>query len=252
MHKYFAKPLFLGKKVEFLPECHSTNEQMLLRVRKADEPEGYVVHSDHQTRGKGQRGNAWISESGKNLLFSMLLRPKTLSIKHSYYLNLVAGLAVVSTLEDEFEMKAELKWPNDVYVNDKKIAGILVETSLIGHLVEYAVVGIGLNVNQKHFSLPFATSICMEKEVEVEREMLLEKIIAKLESYYLLLKASSYEKIIREYYDVMRWRGEVHQFADENGEFSGEIIGIDDIGRLLVKTFNELRRFEVKQITFLQ
>lgn len=251
MHKYFAKPLFLGKKVEFLPECHSTNEELLSRLKKDEVPEGLVIHTDHQLAGKGQRGNAWMSEPGRNLLFSLLLKPKTLSIKHSFYLNIISGLAVSAVLSEHYGLVAELKWPNDVYVKDQKIAGILVETTLVGHLVESAIVGVGLNVNQSHFSLPTATSLLLALGKSINRNNLLEQIISKIEGYYLLLKSSALEKIQREYYDKMRWRGELHYFKDEHGSFEGEIIGIDETGRLLIKTHQAMRRFDVKQITFL-
>lgn len=251
MHKYFAKPLFLGKKIEFLTECHSTNDELLSRVRKYDEREGFILYTDHQTKGKGQRGNAWLSEPGQNLLFSILLRPKTLQVGHSHYLNLIAGLAVCHTLDQRFGLNTELKWPNDVYVGDRKIAGILVETVLAGHMVDDAVVGIGLNVNQSHFALPSATSLMMEIGAKVDREKLLEGIVSGLEAQYIFLKSQSYEKIKSAYYQKMRWRGELHHFRDQNGLFEGEIIGIDETGRLLVKTLKVLKRYDVKEIEFL-
>ncbi|WP_421875684.1 biotin--[acetyl-CoA-carboxylase] ligase [Marinoscillum sp.] len=251
MHKYFAKPLFLGKKIEFLPECHSTNEELLTRVRNGDDQEGFILYTDHQTKGKGQRGNVWLSESGQNLLFSVLLRPKKLQVKQSHFLNLIAGLAVCHVLEQHFDLHAELKWPNDVYVNDLKIAGILVETILEGSSVDDAIIGIGLNVNQSHFALPTATSIKQLVGKPTDREELLETIISTLEAQYLFLKSEAFDKILSAYYGRMRWRGEIHQFRDSEGVFDGEIIGIDDTGRLLVKTSHALKRFDVKQIEFL-
>ena len=252
MHKYFAKPLFLGKKIEFLTECHSTNDELLARVRKGDDQEGLILYTDLQTKGKGQRGNAWISEPGQNLLFSLLLRPKGLSVKSSHYLNLISGIAICQVLDDQFGLQTELKWPNDVYVNDRKIAGILVETILEGYQVDDAIIGIGLNVNQGHFALPMATSIKMESGLtSIDRMTLLESIISAIESQYLFLKSQAFEKIQARYYEKMRWRGELRTFKDADGVFEGEIIGIDESGRLLVKTFDQLKRFDVKEIEFL-
>ena len=251
MHKYFAKPLFLGKKIEFLTECHSTNDELLSRIRKYDEQEGFILYTDHQTKGKGQRGNVWLSEPGQNLLFSILLKPKSLQISQSRYLNLIAGLAVCDILDQQFGLNTELKWPNDVYIGDQKIAGILVETVLAGQNVEDAVIGIGLNVNQSHFALPSATSIRLLIGEKVDRESLLENITSGIEAKYLFLRSQSYEKIKSAYYQKMRWRGEMHEFKDVNGVFEGEIIGIDETGRLLVKTLEVLKRYDVKEIEFL-
>ncbi len=252
MHKYFAKPLFLGKKIEFLTECHSTNDELLKRVRYGDDQEGYILYTDHQTKGKGQRGNAWISEPKQNLLFSILLRPKGLSVRSSHYLNLIAGLAICHVLDEQFGFESELKWPNDVYVNDRKIAGILVETILEGYQVDDAIIGIGLNVNQGYFSLPTATSVKIEsKQAHIDRMDLLESIVSAIEAQYLFLKSQAFEKIQSRYYQKMRWRGELHTFKDAEGTLEGEIIGIDETGRLLVKTFNQLKRFDVKEIEFL-
>jgi len=251
LHKYFAKPLFLGKKIEFLTECHSTNDEMLSRIRIKDEQEGFILYTDNQIKGKGQRGNAWLSEPGQNLLFSILLKPKSLQIGHSHYLNLIAGLAVCHTLDQLFNLNTELKWPNDVYINDRKIAGILVETVLSGHLVDDAVIGIGLNVNQSHFALPSATSVQIETGSKTDRESLLESVVSGIEAQYLFLKSQAYDKIKAAYYQKMRWRGELHEFKDINGVFEGEIIGIDETGRLLVKTLEVLKRYDVKEIEFL-
>lgn len=251
MHKYFAKPLFLGKMLEFLPECHSTNEELLLRIRRETLNEGHVLHTGHQIAGKGQRGNAWLSERGKNLLFSIYLTPKVLLPKQAYLLNIISGLAVVDALVPRVGDKVELKWPNDVYVGDKKISGILVETMIEGGVIADAVVGIGVNVNQSHFPLATATSILMESDVTCELEELLEQIIQQLEKYYLKLKSGDTRGLLEAYYKVMRWRGEIHSFRDREGTFEGEIIGIDDTGRLTVKTNNIVRRFDVKEIAFL-
>lgn len=251
MHKYFAKTLFLGKKVEFLPECHSTNSEMLERAKVRGIGEGHLIYTGHQTAGKGQRGNVWVSEPGKNLLFSIYLRPTMLLPRQAYLLNILAGMAVCDSLAALLKAPVELKWPNDVYTNDRKICGILVETTLGKDCIDGAVLGIGVNVNQSHFAVAQATSLRMESGTEFILEDVLERIVLSLEKHYLKMKAGKYKTMISAYYQVMRWRGELHHFKGPGGEFEGEIIGIDETGRLLVKTNNQMKRFDVKEITFL-
>ncbi len=251
MHKYFAKTLFLGKKVEYLSECQSTNQILSHQYQNQQLMEGHIIWADHQTNGKGQRGNVWLSEPGENLLFSILLKPNTLLPKQAYLVNIVSGIAVIDCLNQMFEATFELKWPNDVYVNDQKIAGILVETSIESGRVGAATVGIGLNVNQKHFSIPTATSLYILNGTTADRGSILEQLIISLEKYYLILKSGAISRLISDYYKVMRWRGELHTFEADRERFEGEIIGIDDTGRLLIRTNQKVRRFDVKEVKFL-
>lgn len=253
MHKYFAKTLFLAKKIEFLPECQSTNEELMRRARQGTAPEGYLLWTDHQTGGKGQRGNRWESPAGKNLLFSILLKPKKLHPQESYLVNLIAGLAVLEAVADTLgDKEVKLKWPNDIYVAGKKLGGILLEAGVTHAVIDKLVVGIGLNVNQEEFSLPTATSLRQQKGGEIPREILLEQIMCAFERYYLHLKAGNKDKILREYHDAMMWRGELHWFRAGDEDFAGEIIGIDQQGRLVVKTNEHTRRFDVKEISFMR
>lgn len=251
LHKYFAKTLFLGKKIDFLPQCQSTNSEMLLRLRQSRLQEGYLIHTDEQISGRGQRGNSWLSEPQKNLLFSLHLKPVYLLPKEAYLINIIAGLALVDCLKLNFQISAELKWPNDVYVGDRKIAGILVETIIDQKTIGNAVVGVGLNVNQNHFHLPTATSLKMELGMVSDRMELLESLIMSFEKFWLMIRNRNTHKLLKLYYEVLRWRGELHYFKASNGEFQGEIIGIDETGRLIISSNQKLLRFDVKEITFL-
>lgn len=251
MHKYFAKPLFLGKKVEFLPECHSTNDELNKRVRKDDISEGFVIHTDHQSLGRGQRGNVWLSEPGKNLLFSIYITPNYLLAKQSYLLNIACGLSILGFLRQYQSEGLSLKWPNDAYIHDRKVAGILVEASIEQSLIGGAVVGVGLNVNQIHFQLPAATSLKMETGKAFDREVLLEQLLVYFEQYLLVLKSGNHQRILSEYYRVMRWRGELHTFRTSGSVIEGEIIGLDKTGKLLLNTNNSVKSFDMKEIEFL-
>ncbi|WP_370089259.1 biotin--[acetyl-CoA-carboxylase] ligase [Ekhidna sp.] len=251
MHKIFAKPLFLGKKVVFLPQCHSTNDELVMMARKSNEPEGTVIYTDYQKKGKGQRGNIWVAEPGKNVLMSVLLRPKFLSPQDQYYLNLIAGLAIVDTLKGFIHKSISLKWPNDVYVEDRKIAGVLIENNLRGSMLEYSVVGIGLNVNQSGFDIQTATSVYLAAGEKYQVQEVMEELLLHLEGWYLKLKNGDRSKIQDQYLNLLMWRGELRRFRSSDGEFDGEIVGIDSHGRLNINSKGRLQSFGIKEVEFI-
>ena len=252
MHKIFAKPLFLGKKVVFLPQCHSTNDELVNMTKKSDEPEGLVVYTDHQTDGRGQRGNIWFAEPGKNILMSVLLRPAFLSVSDQFYLNLVTGLAIVDTLKQYTSATVQLKWPNDIYINQKKVCGILIESNLRGALLESSVLGIGLNLNQKGFNLPSATSVVLETGLEHNKVEVMEDILHNLEAWYLKLRGGNKSEILEAYHKLLMWKGEKREFMAEGLYFYGTIQGIDTSGKLVVIGENgDTRAFGLKEIEFI-
>ena len=253
MHKNFAKTLFAGKNTEYLTQCHSTNDLLMERVKRGVGFEGDLVVTDFQSKGRGQRGNTWESESGQNLLFSLLLKPGFLSVQKLYFINVIAGLAMheaVARLAPG--LYVEIKWPNDIYINDKKVAGVLVETVLSGAVIECVIVGIGFNLNQSHFLNPQASSLSSETGQRWSKEEVLEEILLCIESNYLLLQNRQYGKVMRKYHDNLRWRGEQHTFKAAVGEFQGEIIGLNEVGSLVVKVGDRLETFEVKELTFIE
>ena len=145
-----------------LPSCRSTNQVAsdLLSVKKPNE--GLVVLTRNQTEGRGQRGSHWESEPGKNLTFSTILKPTFLPISRIFDLTIVASLAIVRSLADFGLESCKIKWPNDIYCRDAKIAGILIENAVRANQIEWAIVGIGLNVNQTKFLTADATSTKLE------------------------------------------------------------------------------------------
>lgn len=216
------------------------------------QPEGFVIYTDHQLRGKGQRGNVWVAEAGKNVLMSVLLKPSGLMIKDQHYLNLVVGLAAIDALKKYHDLPFQLKWPNDVYLNEKKIAGILIENNVRGSVIDSTVVGMGLNLNQKGFSLNQATSLFMESGKEVEKEQFIDDFLSCLEKWYLLLNANKLSQILKAYHDVLRWKDEIHEYQANNELFHGVIIGIDASGRLVIREEDgPARHFNMKEVSFI-
>ena len=252
MHKFFAKTSFLGKNVISLPECHSTNDLLMDYARLGQVKEGTLVVTDFQTVGKGQRGNQWESEPGANLLFSVLLKPRYLDPKSQYYIGLCMALAAVNAIEvfTSHLPGLEVKWPNDIYLNDKKLAGILVESILVRGKIDFVVLGMGLNVRQLHFSYPSATSL-LKEDLDVQKEELLEEILIQLEAQFDTLRDDSPQRIMESYYKRLRWLGEVHEFEAKDQRFKGVIEGIDEQGRLSVMADGKKFVYDIKEIRFI-
>ncbi len=220
-------------------------------AKNPHEAEGLIVYSNDQTSGKGQRGNQWLAESGKNILMSLLLRPKFLDPKNQFYLNLIAGLAIVDAIESLTDGNVTLKWPNDVYLNGKKLAGILIENNLRGSNLESSVVGIGLNVNQKSFNMPKATSLRLETGQKYDLQEILEELTVQIERWYLKLKSGENDVILSKYHELLMWRGEQRKFKVKENEFLGEIIGIDEHGRLAINHHHGLHYYGIKEVEFI-
>ncbi len=252
MHKIFAKPLFLGKKVIFLPDCHSTNDEMSSMIKKEDFSEGLVIYTDHQKSGKGQRGNVWLDEPGKNVLMSVLIKPSYLLISEQHLLNVVIGLSVIRTLAEHIEEKRlKLKWPNDVLVDNNKICGILVENTIKGDKLENSVIGTGINLNQKAFNLPTATSLAIETDQVFNREDFMEKLLIDIEYFLLKLKNGQKSLLLQLYHEKLYRKGEEASYRDMDGEFSGVILGIDNTGKLIVSKNGSFKNYGIKEIEFL-
>ncbi len=253
MHKIFAKPIFLGKKVVFLPECHSTNDELMLISKNKEEPEGFVIYTDHQLNGRGQRGNVWITEPKKNVLMSILLKPGFLLTGEQYLLNLIIGNAVLQTIQNRAQTdNIKLKWPNDVYVGNRKISGILIECDLQKSKLDHVVVGIGINLNQQGFNMPSATSLAIETGMQFDRDDFMGDLLVNIERWYLKLKSGATEEILEHYHNDLFLMGETGRFRDSDGEFNGIIKGVDYIGRLLLEVEGiGQKAYTVREIKFL-
>ena len=252
MHKIFAKPVFLGKRVIFLPQCHSTNDELSRLQKEVKLPEGTIIYADHQTNGRGQRGNQWEAASGKNVLMSMLLKPKALPVKDQFYLNLIAGLAIKSLLEEKITGKEiKLKWPNDVLIDGRKISGILIESTIKGTSMDACVVGIGLNLNQEVFNVATATSLALEIGQPSDRYQFIEELVVSIEGWYLKLMNHKTRDVLQSYYDCLYWKDEMHTFKSTNGTFKGMITGITDNGRLIIESDGKALIFGVQEVQFI-
>ncbi len=252
MNNKIAKPSFLGKTVYYLPECHSTNDELSGLVKKNSLKEGTVIYTDFQSKGKGQRGNKWIAGSGKNLLMSLLLLPENLSVQNQYYLNLTVGLAAVETIESLIGEPVCLKWPNDIYIGRNKIGGILTETSIKLSCIESAIIGIGLNINQDDIPVPKSTSLLLESNRFHQVMDVMELLLCKMEKWYEALQQERLDTIIEAYYSKLMWLNKWHKFQSDGKRFNGKIKGIDNYGRLMIELEHNIRQtFNLKEVEFI-
>lgn len=214
--------------------------------------EGTTVITHHQTAGRGQRGNIWFSEEGKNLTFSIILKPTVLPVKDQFYLNMAIALGVYDYLQDIFQDHVKIKWPNDILVKGKKVCGILIENQVSGQQIQHSIVGVGLNVNQENFFLENAASVRLLSGKEFQLEGVLESVLEKIESRYLLVREQLLDTLSIAFTEVMYWLGEQHVFSTRGVEFTGMVMGVDEIGRLKIQTNQGLKTFGVKEVEYLR
>ncbi|WP_026954724.1 biotin--[acetyl-CoA-carboxylase] ligase [Algoriphagus vanfongensis] len=251
MYKILANTIFLGKDVHFLPECHSTNDTALQLVRQGEAKEGTIVITANQTRGKGQRGNVWNVQPGANLTFSIVLRPDFMDISEQFYLNMAISNAIKSVLSD-YVPALKVKWPNDLVVPGAgKLGGILIENSIGPKGWEYAVAGMGLNINQVDFSVPGPVSLKALTGSQFDLEELFRLLVTEIEQMYILLKKGKWDIIRNTYLADLFLNGVMAEYETDHGAFRGKITGVDPFGRLQVEMENgEIQQYEFKTIRF--
>jgi BirA family transcriptional regulator, biotin operon repressor / biotin---[acetyl-CoA-carboxylase] ligase len=254
MHNLRPKTLFIGQEIVYLPVCESTNDYAVQLLNSNPPAEGCIVITSQQTKGRGQRGNAWEAEADQNLTFSVILHPHFLNPSDQFRLNVAVSLAVSDLLATELGGQLKIKWPNDIYVQDRKIGGILIENQLQNNRIRYSVVGIGLNINQLNFGENKAVSLAQLKNKSYQLSGLLEQLLEKFEGRYLQLRNQSFAAMRADYLQRLYWYQEIHTFrlAENEQPFEGQIIGIDEIGRLAVADQQTIRYFNLKEIVFMR
>jgi BirA family biotin operon repressor/biotin-[acetyl-CoA-carboxylase] ligase len=251
MYKILANTLFLGKNIHFLPDCHSTNDMALQALRQSQAVEGSVFITNHQTRGKGQRGNSWETKPGENLTFSVVLQPRFLDLSEQFVLNMAISNAIRRCIQ-EYIPGLMVKWPNDLVVPGfGKLGGILIENLVGSSGWDYAVVGIGINVNQNQFTSPKATSLSLVTGNSFPLQELFRLLITHVEQVYISLKKGKFAEIRAEYLRHLYLFEEQAIFTVGEESLAGKIIGLSPSGNLLLELTNgQQRSFDIKEIAF--
>ena len=250
--------IFIGKYYQHLPNVDSTNLYLQQYLAKNAPIEGFVVWADYQSAGRGQLGSYWKSTAGLNLTTSFLLLPKWLAVKSQFLLSKAIALSIIDLLYsyDIPLEKLHIKWPNDIYVDNQKIAGILIENTLKGAFIEHAIVGIGLNINQTDFyeNGLHATSIYLATKQKISIDKVLADLCVHLEQRYLQLKSKERLSIINDDYLKFLYRYQenaLYQIIATEEILSGKIIGISAEGQLILNTYKGDLYFSIKELKFL-
>ena len=234
-------------KVIHIDETDSTNRWLC--DYNLPQPAGdYVVVAEYQTAGKGCGTNSWESERGRNLTFSMLLHPEEIPANGQFRISEVVSVALCRTLESYIYNKVEIKWPNDIYVGDRKICGILIENRLQGSLIKDSIIGIGLNVNQTTFvsNAPNPVSLQQLLGHEVDRETLLGEFLKTLGA------AMRDETVSADYRSRLYRREGFFGYQDADGAFKAQLSGVLDDGRLvLLDTEGKTRTYAFKEVSYI-
>ena len=217
-----------------MQEVDSTN-RFLREMKECEEDTLTIAVADYQSAGKGQGTHTWEGEAGKNLLFSMMVNPRWVPVRQQFLLSEAGALAIKEALDDYTE-DITLKWPNDVYWNDKKISGTLIETSIDSKGIKRCIFGIGININQLEFKsdAPNPVSLAQILGHEVDREEVLQKIIEAFDRYYELLRRADYQDVSGIYHLSLYRRKGYHWYEDKDGKFEGAFVEVEDDGHLIL------------------
>ncbi len=246
--------LFVGKVRHHFETLPSTNDFLAELLAKSKPPEGTVVWADNQTAGRGQYGSRWYSAPGQNLLVSVLLYPTWLKASDQWLLSEAMAAAIRDAVADLTQLPARIKWPNDIYLGERKTAGLLLQCALSGAHVQHAIAGIGLNVNQTHFppEAPNATSMALACGQPFDRLAVLERLLWSVEQRYLQLRQGQTERIRHDYRNHLLGMGQRRRFARPDGStFDGTPQDVLPDGRLAVQTDQGNAVFDVKELTWL-
>jgi BirA family biotin operon repressor/biotin-[acetyl-CoA-carboxylase] ligase len=238
--------------IHLVDEIDSTNNYMKSLLLKQKVKEGTIVSADFQTGGRGQRGNGWMSENGKNLLFSIVLYPYAVKANEQFLISQVVSLAVADFLW-KYTDGITIKWPNDIYWREKKICGILIENAIEGDQIKESVCGIGINLNQESFdsSLPNPVSLKQITGEYYKQSIMLGEVRELLFSYYEQLRRGEIQIIVENYRDSLFRKTGYHLFNDNTNDFIARIKNVAPDGTLILETESgDERRFAFKEVRY--
>ena len=239
------------KNIIVFNELDSTNNyaNQLVKEKAA---QGTVVLAHYQESGRGQVGNFWESERDKNLLFSVILYPGFLEAGKQFYISKAVSLALSDLLKEQLN-DVKIKWPNDIYVGEKKIAGILIENTVKGVTLDSSIVGVGLNVNQERFFSDARNPVSMKQLLKKDFDIqdILDAFLQKLENYIEVLREGRLEKVDAEYFRSLFRNEGFHTYRKDGKEFSARIAGIGSFGQLqLGEPDGNVTEYMFKEVEF--
>lgn len=224
----------------------STNDELKSRFRESELPQLTTIYTLEQSQGKGQQGAKWVSEKGKNLTFSVLIK-KSLQNLSPFLINQLISVTIVEWLKDELQIQSKIKWPNDILSVRHKLCGILIENIYAGEHIAYSIIGIGLNVNQEEFiDLPKAISLKQITNREFDLEKLLISFLKQLKNNLRnpIEVAQKYTKYLFKFNQVV-------SFISDSGTFKGTVKGTTADGKLILEISGEQKLFTLKELKWI-
>jgi BirA family biotin operon repressor/biotin-[acetyl-CoA-carboxylase] ligase len=245
--------MIIGSKLFYRKNLTSTNSYAASLLKSRKVREGCVIYTNYQTTGRGQAGNKWESEANKNLLISIILYPTMINPADQFQLSMVISLGICDFLQRKTKA-ISIKWPNDIYVNDDKIAGILLENSIMGDIIDHTVAGIGININQVKFlsDAPNPVSLAILTGVNFNLHECLSQLTSDLDKRYKLLISGDSDLIKSDYISHLYRYYQWCKFRDNKGIFTGRITDVNDTGRLRVELKDgNINEYSFKEIEFI-
>jgi|SRR5690554_53262 len=244
------------KKLKFkfhhLDYTTSTNIHALKAAKEESVDEGFVYLAQHQTEGRGQRGTKWYAEAASSLLFSIILRP-SLRADEQFLLSQCIALGIYRYIDNLSVDEVNVKWPNDILVEGKKVAGTLIENVLSGNRIQYSVIGVGLNVNQTNFPefSREATSLKLLRGIEFDLDLELESLLDFINSSYALLQQKEYVRIQKDYLECLYGYRKKIRFKDSEGLFVGKITALLPTGVIAIDREGLSKTYDMKEVQFI-
>lgn len=248
----------IGNSIIRLKSIGSTNQHLLEIATSNVKPvDGDLLFAEFQTEGQGMGNNIWESEAGKNLTFSLYLEPEFLLAEKQFLLNKAISLAIYDFIKTILPDKiVKIKWPNDIYIDGNKVAGILIHHIIQGNHILYSVVGVGININQGVFlsDAPNPVSIINYFEEELDIEMCLTQVCHFLNERYIQLSENNFVLLNKDYLHALYRYKQIwkYKIQESRALFSGQIIGVNDFGQLIITDdLGNRNEFGFKEIEFI-
>jgi len=244
---------YIGNTIISLSDVESTNLYAISQIPGKEVKPGTVFLTYNQTAGRGQLNNKWECESGKNLTFSVFLKPSVVAIQKQFMVSKMASLGIVSFLND-YITDVKIKWPNDIYVGDRKICGTLIENAVMQKNIFWSVIGIGININQTVFlsDAPNPVSVKNITGKNYDLPEMLDGLLKKIDFYYSELFEGNYEDLDAKFLKYLYRLNEWNDFADKDHRYKGRIVGVNDIGQLQIEEeTGNVNTYNFKEVKFL-
>lgn len=259
MNNYQAPTRFVGKKTKYLASCDSTNVVGFQEALNNDIPEGFAWIAGQQTAGKGQRGNQWFAQADQNLLVSYLLKPAHELLPTQFFLSKAVAIGIIKGLQDWAHssigeiLPLEIKWPNDIYLDGKKLGGILIESNFQAGKWAFSIIGIGLNINQLDFDGLRATSLrkWTQNPQKIDVNDIFNHLSVGLEKHYQHFIDENFTAIDSAYHQALFRKESWHLFEDKNGQFEGKIVNVNEHGLLQVEKNDAIEYYDIKELSFI-